>query len=98
MNALFCDGLIITHHAKARQCQRSISDQAVYYIIEYGYQYHAGGGHTADWLTKRAVRAARKQGLRLEHYENMCIIMDAKGVVVTVEHVSHRRKHWRVAQ
>ena len=98
MNDLFLDGLTFTCHAKARQCQRSISDEAGYYIIEYGHRFHAGGGCTAYWLNRRAVRDALKKYQRLEPYKNMCVITDATGVVVTVQHVSHRRKHWRVAR
>lgn len=98
MNDLFLDGLTFTYHAIARQCQRAISKLAIHYILEYGRLFHAGGGCTAYWLNKRDVRAARKKQLRLEDYEDMCVLVNATGVVVTVQHISHRRKHWRVAR
>ena len=98
MNNSMLNGLTFTSHAKVRQCQRSISDEAAEYVRDYGRRFHAGGGCTAYWLNRRAVRAALKKNQQLERYKNMCIITDATDDVVTVQHISHRRKHWRVAR
>ena len=77
-------GICYSQHAERRRQQRGINLEAVEAALDYGDPVWAGGGCTAFFLGKRAVRSAARKGLGLETYEGTTVVYSACAVVVTV--------------
>lgn len=84
----------LTNHAKIRAQQRGIRQEAIEAIFHHGRTYYCGQGYHALHLDRRAVRVARKRGLRLEAYKNLALVLSHDGAVVTVYHAQRLPRTW----
>lgn len=89
----------LTKHAQARARQRGVRETAVRLAIEFGEWFYAGNGCDAAYLSRNAVRAARRRhGVRLDQFQNLAVILSSECAVVTVQHVERPIRHWRGAR
>jgi len=97
MHVLHADGVCFTVHARRRMTQRGIPLEAIAATLDHGQPYHTQDGCTATLLTKKAARAARRRGFRVEQYQGIAIVENPAGKIVTVEHVTHVPRGWELA-
>lgn len=87
---------VVLPHARKRMRQRGVRRAGLDLVLEYGCQFHAGGGRTAHWLHRRSVLRARLlHSLRLDHLTNVACIVDVDGSIVTTYRKAKRPQHWR---
>lgn len=63
-------------------------------VFTYGQRYRSDPGAYVLYLTQRAVKAARKHGLRLEKYQNLALVVSQDGAVLTVYYATRPQRHW----
>ena len=71
-------------HAEVRKAQRGVKPEAVDYALDYGTRYRIQGNRTAYFLGTKAIKKAKKDGLNLSDYSNVCVITANNGALVTV--------------
>jgi hypothetical protein len=81
----------LTMHARKRMQQRSISREAVDYVLAYGRVSHDNHGGRVIWLDKRCkARIGKEEGRQvvrqLDKHLNAYVVTDSDGAVVTVGH------------
>ncbi len=76
--------LATTRHARVRQAQRALGQDALVAALLYGREIRAGGGDVFLYLGQQEVRAARRRGLRLDNHLGVTVIETRTGRIKTV--------------
>lgn len=89
-------GFRMTKHAAVRCQQRSVNEEGMAALAQFGETYHAGEGAKAYFLGTRAVQAARRRyGIDLSKWKDLAMIVSSDHAVVTVQRVTRPKRSWR---
>lgn len=78
--------IAVTRHAHARQAQRSLTDDEVAFIFDYG-RYVRSGGALHVFLGRRDIPAERTICRQYQHLEGAILVVNDRGdtpVLITV--------------
>jgi hypothetical protein len=74
----------LTHHARTRCQQRSLSNRDLDLVWNYGDEIRQHQNTTAYFLGKRAVKRAKAtEGLDLSHLVNTAVVLTPEGYAIT---------------
>ncbi len=74
----------MTEHARRRKEQFRLRQEAIEAALNWGRLVRQEQGRRAYHLGSRAVAAARKEGLRLDAYENTLVVVGPDEAIITV--------------
>ncbi|MCB9795190.1 MAG: hypothetical protein H6741_21005 [Alphaproteobacteria bacterium] len=77
------DNLGLTKHAWKRLCGRGVSRASITAALRWGRRTWSHG-ELHYFLGKRAVKAARRQGVRVDAHEGTTVILSLDDQIVTV--------------
>lgn len=80
--------LTLTTHASCRMQQRSIREEGIELVLDFGIRRHCRNGCTSYSFDKRSWKAAmdsaRGRAASLERFRNLYVVVAGDGAIVTV--------------
>jgi hypothetical protein len=77
-------GIRKTEHARRRQQQRGVRDEAMAAALLWGRPISLRGARTAFFLDRRSTESARRRGAELSRFEGTVVVESHDGAVITV--------------
>jgi hypothetical protein len=78
-----------SNHARRRQQQRAVQDNAVDAALRYGFEIRQKGQRTAYFIGKRQVEEAQLAGEDISAFEGVAIVIGHNGTLITTVKTSH---------
>lgn len=76
--------LSLSHHARVRQAQRAISEEAIYAALDYGRRQKQRDGRTAWYIGHKQVAQAKRKRVDISDYQGTLVVQSSDGMIVTV--------------